>query len=188
MSTTNKRYPLAQAQQIAQDVLSQLAPHCDRIEISGSIRRKCDTIGDIEIVCIPKMHQVYDLFGQPDGEDRVPDFTKTLDQWPKVKGCAKTGKYTQREHPSGMKLDVFMVNKWGWGLQLAIRTGPADYSHQQIASRWAAMGWKSVGGVLQRKDAGPKDPKRYFLEERDLFDFLRIPYAKPEDRRGKRYG
>ena len=48
---------LQQAQQIAERIKSELAPHCDRIEIAGSIRRKKPEVKDIEIVCIPKPYE-----------------------------------------------------------------------------------------------------------------------------------
>jgi DNA polymerase/3'-5' exonuclease PolX len=48
MSTTTERIPLAAADAIAADVLAQLQPHCERIAIAGSVRRRRPTIGDIE--------------------------------------------------------------------------------------------------------------------------------------------
>lgn len=43
---------------IAEKIKAQLAPHCDRIEIAGSIRRKKPEVKDIEIVVIPKPYEV----------------------------------------------------------------------------------------------------------------------------------
>jgi DNA polymerase/3'-5' exonuclease PolX len=51
------------AQPIADRVRDLLAPHCDRIEIAGSIRRQKADVGDIEIVAIPKTVTDGDLFG-----------------------------------------------------------------------------------------------------------------------------
>lgn len=41
---------LEQALEIAEKVKALLAPHCERIEIAGSIRRKKPDVKDIEIV------------------------------------------------------------------------------------------------------------------------------------------
>ena len=42
-----------QAKEIADNIVLMLSPFCDRIEIAGSIRRKKELIGDVEIVAIP---------------------------------------------------------------------------------------------------------------------------------------
>jgi DNA polymerase/3'-5' exonuclease PolX len=41
----------------------ELAPHCHRLEIAGSIRRSRPQCGDIDIVCIPKADSQTDLLG-----------------------------------------------------------------------------------------------------------------------------
>src|SRR3989304_1550303 len=99
---------LAQAQDIAEKYLNLLRPHCLRIEIAGSIRREKLDVKDIEIVCIPQ---------------DVAGFVAQVKQWPKVRG-EPTGKYTQRNLPEGIKLDLFMAEERNWGNILLIRTGP----------------------------------------------------------------
>lgn len=49
---------LAAAQHIADRAYGALAPHCFRISIAGSIRRKAPEVGDIEVVAIPKPYEV----------------------------------------------------------------------------------------------------------------------------------
>ena len=41
---------LDQATAIAERVKAQLAPHCDRIEIAGSIRRRKSDVGDMRLL------------------------------------------------------------------------------------------------------------------------------------------
>ena len=153
---------------IANKLVDQLRPHCTRIEIAGSVRRKKPEVKDIEIVCIPKPYSTDPLF--PSG------IAPIVNQWQNVKGELPC-KYTQRVLPEGIKLDLFMVEPGNWGLQLAIRTGSADYSHKVLASTWAAKGYKSIGGYLY------KGSKVYEVrEERDLFERLGIEYTEPENR------
>jgi DNA polymerase/3'-5' exonuclease PolX len=45
---------LAPAQALAQKILAQLAPHCHKIEIAGSIRRQRPEVNDIDLVILPK--------------------------------------------------------------------------------------------------------------------------------------
>jgi DNA polymerase (family X) len=50
---------LAKAQKIAEKVIAELRPFCDQIAIAGSIRRQRETVGDIDIVVLPKVDQVH---------------------------------------------------------------------------------------------------------------------------------
>ncbi len=164
---------LSQALEIAGRVKSELAPHCERIEIAGSIRRQKPDVGDIEIVCIPKPYET-GLFAS--------GIAKVAGQWQKVKGefpCL----YTQRilPHPDGdhfIKLDLFIATKDNWGLIFAIRTGSAEYSHRVLAAGWVRRGYWSVGGELHNH----KGDICEIPEERDLFRLIGIPFCKPEDR------
>lgn len=153
----------------ALEVLKQLAPHCDRIEIAGSIRRKKQTdIKDIEIVAIPKPYDI-DLFES--------GIATVINQWQCVKGKLKyyECKYTQRLLPDETKVDIFFAVPENWGYILAIRTGSADYSHNVLATGWVKRGYKGVDGMLT------KDGRRVdILEEKDLFELLHIPYCAPE--------
>jgi DNA polymerase/3'-5' exonuclease PolX len=173
MSDTSltQRIPLAQAQAIAEEVYNALHPHCDRIQIAGSIRRQKASIGDVEVVCIPR--QVPSgLFG--DELEVEPAFVAAVNQWPAVKG-QPTGKYTQRVLPSGMKLDLFMAAPDNWGLILAIRTGSAGFSEHVLARRWKQMGYTSVGGQLHHRDGHVVTLR----EETDVFRVLGLPWVDP---------
>ncbi len=165
-----RRYPYAEAYAIALDVLEQLRPHCFRIEIAGSLRRKKAEIGDVEIVAIPK----------PYSTDPVETgLASIVNRWPKVRGELEYNKTksTQRILPSGIKLDLFLATEQNWGHILAIRTGSADYSHKVLACGWVRRGFKSDGGILFRNG------KRHEIhEEEDLFKLIGLPYVRPEDR------
>ncbi len=78
MSTATNRLPLAQAQEIAVGVMQLLEPHCEVISIDGSIRRHRPTIGDIEIICVPKPYDASPLFAS--------GLATVVNQWPKVLG------------------------------------------------------------------------------------------------------
>ena len=74
---------LERAKEIAEKVVSQLSPYCERIEIAGSVRREKPFPKDVEIVCIPR------------GKDYA-NFKRVIDGWTKIRGEA-TGKNTQRK-------------------------------------------------------------------------------------------
>lgn len=112
---------LTDALEIANRVKNELAPHCYRIEIAGSIRREKPEVKDIEVVCIP---HIYDTGLFESGIATV------VNQWEKVKGELEWGKckYTQRILPEGIKLDLFFATPNNWGLIFAIRTGSAYHT------------------------------------------------------------
>ena len=152
---------------IAERVKAQLAPHCNRIEIAGSVRRRKTDPHDIEIVAIPKPYEV-GLFAS--------GIALVVNQWPKVRGELPC-KYTRRSLPDGIGLDLFFAAPENWGLILAIRVGSAFYSHHMLARGWVRNGYKSVDGMLTRD--GVAVPVR---EERDLFRLAGVPWTEPEER------
>lgn len=165
---------IARALEISERVLGELAPHCDRIAIAGSVRRRKPQVKDIEIVCIPRKAPV-DLFGDEMQTDAA--FCELVNQWPAVRG-KPTGKYTQRTLPDGIALDLFMATPENWGVIYAIRTGSAEFSHRVLAGRWCRLGYTSVAGIL-RDRRGHRVEAR---EERDLFKLLGIAWVEPECR------
>jgi len=172
---------LSDAALIAGSCLAHLCPHCDKITVAGSIRRKKKDVKDIEIVCIPKEKPVFrDLFNE-DVKARDPAFIHAVNAWNKVKGDP-IGRYTQREIPDdervcAIKLDLFMCVPDNFGLMLAIRTGPADYSHHVIAEGAHKVGMKIQGGMLTQNGELVPVP-----DEETLYKHLRIPYLPPGDR------
>lgn len=73
MSTSSKKMPWNEAWALARGWVERLRPLCDRVEIAGSLRRRVDWVGDLEIVALPKLRLMYtaqDLLG--------PDYTYHL--------------------------------------------------------------------------------------------------------------
>jgi len=185
---------LSQALPIAQSIREHLAPACYRIEIAGSIRRRCAQVGDIELVAIPRYEQkgepVKDMFGnviapiprinmlvealRTMSRTRwIKTGTKEIIDWP----LKPDGKYYRGLLPSGIKLDLFCATPENWGYIFAIRTGSAEFS-QKLAGKWVAAGYKGQDGMLTRN--GKPFPVK---EEQDLFNMLHVSYVEPEFRK-----
>ena len=159
---------LEKAQSIAESIMEQLSPHCHRIEIAGSIRRKRPQVKDIEIVAIPKPYEV-GLFES--------GIATVVNQWQKVKGELPC-KYTQRVLPDGIKLDLFFATEQNWGLIYAIRTGSAEFSHKVLATGWVKRGARSENGILISSNGNPV----ILPEEKALFEFIGIEFVEPKKR------
>lgn len=164
------KYRLDDVWPIAQDVVGQLRSHCHRAELTGSVRRGMDLIGDIEVVAIPKPYEIGLIkYGLPE----------VVDQWEMVKGRLMPGvtKYTQRILPCGIKLDLFLVKETNFGYHYTTRTGPAAYS-KWLAQRWVRMGFKSVDGNLTRDGKIVPVPS-----EVEFYRLLDLKWVEPRFRR-----
>lgn len=169
MAVTLNRIPLAEADRIAADVVGLLSPYCDQIEVAGSVRRRRPSVGDLEVVCTPKPYEATPLFAS--------GLALVVNRWEKVRGDLPC-RYTRRILPSGLHLDLFMVDPAGFGLQLAIRTGSAEWSHHVLATTWVRAGFRSKDGLL--RDAAGRI--RHLPTERALFDLIGLPWVEPTDR------
>lgn len=174
---------LAQAQAIAERLRSELAPACERIEIAGSIRRQRPDVGDIELVAIPKVVMIQgDLFGGAEYPVVSPEFCRLVEHTGKhVKGLP-TKRYTQRELPEGIKLDLFLCDSRNWGLIFAIRTGSARFSHEVLACGWARAGYHSETGRLRVRTPWGMGRIVELPEEADLFRVCKLDWVNPENR------
>ena len=73
MSTAIKqRMPLVTARVLAERIVDELRPFCERIEIAGSIRRRRPLCGDVDLVALPKDGRGADL------EKRIMRHCKSL--------------------------------------------------------------------------------------------------------------
>jgi DNA polymerase/3'-5' exonuclease PolX len=171
-----------------------LRSSCIRLEPAGSFRRQQAACGDLELVAIP-------LPGAPRpefGAKRI--FTNRLDlalyqlECLEILGSRlKDGpKYKQiviRSENIGIrttelfKLDLFIVRPETWGVQFAIRTGPADFSHKFV-TKHSEGGWlpdhlRVEDGLLWNTKTNTVIPT---ADERDFFDAIRLGWIEPENR------
>lgn len=187
------RIPWAEARALADELLVLLGPYCERLEVVGSIRRKRPTIGDIELLAVPKQTEVMatDLFGErPDQAvtlDELHDrcnalFTEhVLSTRLDKNGRRAFGHKYKRLHYRGVGLDLFAVLKPAqWGVLSVIRTGSADFSHR-LVTPVEQGGW--MPGDLYCRDGSlwttQGDPI-LTPQEIHVFDALGRPYVPPE--------
>lgn len=86
-------------------------------------------------------------------------------------------------HLAEFKLDLFIVRPETWGVQFAIRTGPAEFSHKFVTRRslggWLPDHLKVDGGLLwdTRTETVIQTP-----EEQNFFEAIGMDWVEPEDR------
>jgi DNA polymerase/3'-5' exonuclease PolX len=172
-----KRIPRPEALAAAQKICTILSPVCERIEIAGSLRRLKPDVGDIEIVCIPKIE--YDLLGneyyKPFQIERI--LGRDGFEMPRF-----NGEHFKQFDTGPCNCDLFITTPEQWGVIFTIRTGPADFSHRLVTQR-------NKGGLLPSylrvKDGRiwHGDQALGTPEEKDVFALLRLPWIEPCDRK-----
>lgn len=169
---------LAKAESLAERVAEAFAPHCTRLDIAGSIRRRCAVVNDIDLVVLPKPG----MFGVV---DRI--FRECLG----VGGLLRDG----LSHKSGLlrksnvQLDLWIARHQtdgdmfkpglpcNYGGQLLTYTG-SPVHNMKLARRADALGmtFKAGWGVVDAEGG------MHFMTEEEIFDALKLPFLDPEQR------
>ena len=177
---------------LANNVISLLQESCTHIEVLGSIRRKKQTVGDIEIGCIPKFipGEPINLFGDlgPDINlqfQRVQELIAqgTFQHRPDVNGHPACGTRFQRLLYRGFALDIFAcLPPAQWGVIKIIRTGSGDFNKRFVLQR--TQGGKILEAGMQIRDGGLYDRGTLIEtpEEVDVFNAVGLAYLEPWER------
>ena len=186
---------LSKALPIAEKIVEQLKPYCDKIDIAGSCRREKEDVGDLEICAIAKMvvGKSDDLFGEPKLVVS-PEFEKIANSLGKTIKGKPDGRYMQIELPEGINLDLFMPQPHDYYRIFAIRTGSSAYSFAAIASGCKKMGWCGTEDGLRRIDECEKVNDKWkcvaknptlppiWDSERAFFKFIDVKFIEPKYR------
>ena len=191
MSSGPKRYHPEYAGVIAQAVIHDLGDKCERIEVAGSLRHKTRDVGDVEIVCVPKVD--FPQAALPGiGAEKGPKITPLYDAIERSdwivqrfdeKGMTKMGKRYRslKDKCTGVPIDLYIVLPPAqWGVIMTIRTGSADFSHEllKVARR---RGYRCEDGRLldvRRQQGAPVQTQ----EESDFFKMIGVKWVDPEER------
>jgi len=174
---------IAKAVEISESIRAASLPHCHRVEVAGSVRRRKLNVKDIEIVARVRdwesLFESLRSFGdfiKPGCPDVVP--------WPPRAGA----KYLRMMLSSGVKLDFFIANEHNWGALYMMRTGGAvgpdgnafDGFVPAMFSRW-----KRVSGGGRMRDCLPTLPDGRYVsvpEEEDFFRLVGVDWVPASDR------
>ncbi len=129
--SSGPKLPFAEALEVARHLTEDLRPVVIRSKVAGSLRRRKEEVGDIELVVEPQLG-VADLFGR-----RAPDLEMirgVVEQWGNLRKAGdRMIQVTNVYGREGLTVDLFLVHPPAqWGSILAIRTGPSDLSRLAV--------------------------------------------------------
>ena len=152
---------LEDAEELAREIVEHIRPHCERVEVAGSIRRKKSEVRDIDLVLIPKpllWHRI------------IATLQRTMNA-----EVLKRGDSIAQLTIKGVNVDLYSATPETWGTVLLIRTG--SMTHNIKLSTIALR----KGMKLSHKGL-TKDGKVIASTEKEIFEVLDLRYRKPEER------
>lgn len=158
-TTTKSAIPLQDAVKLANDLRVELLPYCERVWTAGSVRRRKEFVGDVELVVIPKRGTSHQLPPEPEGQPALfgapkprrvepsePDdqltvylAEKTSDPrspWalrPGKDGRTSFGRKNKLLTYRGAPVDIFSGTWANFGMLFFVRTGDAGWVRQVMA-------------------------------------------------------
>ncbi|MDE2099080.1 MAG: hypothetical protein KGL39_17635 [Patescibacteria group bacterium] len=179
------------AQRYAAHILGWLRPHCDRLEVAGSIRRGRPVCNDVDIVCIPCLTEYKDLLGHVTGRQNqvhmfllnyVADYQARhpgnmgQEQVRVISGGETVGKQMIVQLPK-CQLDVWFATEATFASLLLCRTGSKEHNIwlcQRAVER--DIHWNPYEGL---SDQGGVLPAR---SEEELYKHLGLAFIEPKNR------
>jgi DNA polymerase/3'-5' exonuclease PolX len=169
-----QKQPYKKGVTTALDIVQKLKPYCDRIEIAGSLRRKREFVGDIEIVALPK--RSLNLLGEPDYKNKTQ-----LDIFleSKISKFRLDGAKMKSWQHGGFQVDLFLPETPDhWGSIFMIRTGSSGFNKWVMTTRAKACQIKFKSGLVYTWNYEPLPTP----EEKDVFKLLKMDFVPPESR------
>ena len=180
------KFPRAVAIEAAMAILAGF--QSERAIIAGSLRRRKQSVGDVEIVYIPTVRPVkLDMFTE--GEQNLTDGSidimlncGIIEKRLNVRGSATWGEKNKlaRYKATGVPVDFFATTEDNWWLTLVIRTGPRDFNLRLIETA-GRNGFKvHAYGVFERMSTGERIVPK---SEQEVFEIAGIEWQEPWERR-----
>lgn len=193
VNPVSPRFLRADALPIAQKFIEFLDRHCHRCVIAGSIRRRRETVKDIEILFVSKMISVPDVTDMFQGTVTVSAGERAIEtllrcgviaKRPNAKGGFTWGPQNKlASHvASGIAVDFFSTSEECFWNSLFVRTGPAELN-KLVAQRALDRGWHwhAYGDGFTRT-SGLRVERKRVASERDVFNHVELDYQEPWER------
>jgi DNA polymerase (family 10) len=119
MSKVATRYSLAQATEWARSAETLVGIHAPLVAVAGSIRRRRDDVGDVDLVVLDDTAQ------NPWQRSAINRDLAGVLGYEQTKDGDKIASFT---HPTRCPLDLYYATDDTWGITLLVRTGSAGHN------------------------------------------------------------
>lgn len=153
---------LRRATDLSLDIVSELVPFCNKIQVVGAVRRKDHDIHEIDILidcpCYPELIELI------------------KSKWEIIEDIFCTHFIVYKEEPISAKLHS--ADEHTWGVKEILKTGPRNFNIE-ICNHAMFVGYKISGrGYLLDRN----NEKLYFHREGEVFNYLGMGYFAPDNR------
>ncbi len=176
-----------EAVKVAKEIATWLEPVCDRLIIAGSLRRRKQTVSDVEVLFIPQWGE------EPDGLFDKRQFSKAdrviermVEEGILEKRKTTMGSFTWGSQnkfaihaPSRIPVDFFATDQNRWWVAKVIRTG-GKKTNLALTTGAIALGRKlhAYGSGFTDRDGSPI----VCHSEEEVFQNAGVSYREPWDR------
>jgi len=143
---------------VAQAVIDKLRDHSERVEIAGSLRRQKSTIGDVDLVVLPR------------DKERVLQFLK------ETFGLQQNGEPKRKGLIDGVQVDIYLATEDDFGTQMMMWTGSKNWN---IVQRMKA---KRKGLKLNEYGLWAGSERIAGKNEEEVYKALGETFRKPYER------
>ena len=167
-----QRLEFGEVNRIAERLMVELSPYCQRVWVAGSLRREKSKVGDIELVIKPDICK--DMMGF--------DVSREIPLPSRGKVIKNGSRYKQIALPDGINLDLFIVLPPAqWGVIYLIRTGPAEFS-KRFVTPVRQGGFLPSHAKVENGAVWADDAIVPMSEEIQFFEFCRKRWIEPWER------
>lgn len=187
------KYPRAAALAVAREFCEAFKPRCqpDRLKVCGSLRRRKEHVGDIELIYIPRhreerdpdnffaTHQINEINEYLNGCLRGGRITKRLAITGRISSWGPENKHAVHVE-SGIPIDFFATTEPDWWVTVVIRTGSKETNLRlTTGARARGLTLNAYGAGFTHLVTGEKIP---CTSEREVFEIAGVPYLEPWQR------
>lgn len=184
-----EKVPFNQALGVATELCVLLTPHCERINICGSLRRNRPIVSDIELLFIPKLKSEQDGLFDTKSTDLADVYIETLFNSGLIGKRLNSAGYVSAwgpknklgiHTPSGIPVDFFSTTTDAWWVSLVIRTGSKETNLRlTTGAQGLHRTLHAYGSGVEIKATGEHIAA---LSERDVFNLCGVDYLEPDKR------
>ena len=163
------RLQIALAANVAKEITEELSlsPHIEKVVIAGSLRRKKDTVGDIDLIAV---------------SDEPEKTLRSFENLSKIEEILESGTSKGAVmYPGNLRVDLRVVEKNCFGSMLQHFTGSKEHNIQ-LRKIALLKGYSLNEYGITNESSGKLIP---CSKEKDLYEFLGLEYLPPELRENR---